>query len=237
LTVFAKDEYTAPVMENTSQPIENNQQPMPERTQVSFPEPKKTKKSPLGIIVIITVIFLLVGAIVFAYANKDSIPFLAGTPSPTPTPITVKISPTETPPTPTVVEIKRDNLSIAVLNGTGTPGEAGVAAKLIEKLGYTTVTTGNASSQTFTKTEIIYKSTVGQANIDEIKSELEKSYQEVTVKTGTPGKGDIQVTIGFKKGQTATPTTTIKPSTLTPTKAATVSGTLTPTKTPTPTVQ
>lgn len=215
-----------------------------EKTPVSFPElKKKEKNSPFGLIIIIVVLALILGGGGFMlYANKDSLPFISANPTPTPTPLLLKASPTpieEITLTPTPEPVKadvvdKDTISINVLNGTGIAGEAKVMRDYLMTLGYSDITVGNASSQNYMITEIIYSTNVPEALINELVSGLQKKYQEVKSKKGIPSKGDIEIIVGYKKGYspspTATSTTRLSP-TITPTKAVGVTSTLTPTPT------
>lgn len=66
-------------------------------------------------------------------------------------------SPTEAPePTPTP-ELKREELSVRVLNGSGVSGRAGEVAESLEELGYEGVKTGNADAFDYQETVIQLK--------------------------------------------------------------------------------
>src|SRR5260370_13951941 len=65
------------------------------------------------------------------------------TPTQTPTP-------TLAPPTPTLTPaVKKADLSLVVLNGSGEPGVGQKMAAFLEKQGYTVKTTGNADNYSY----------------------------------------------------------------------------------------
>ncbi len=85
----------------------------------------------------------------------------------------VQISPTPTA-TPAAVEIKRADLKVQVLNGSGVAGAAGKAKTFLEGLGYADVKTGNADGD-FAKTEIEIKESKSAAS-EMIKKDLKDKY-------------------------------------------------------------
>lgn len=99
----------------------------------------------------------LVGGGVFVY--QKAITGKKVTPTtfaPTPSPGETAIKIPEVTPTPKT-ELKRSDLKIKVLNGTGVPGVAGKATEFLEKLGYEGVKTGNADSFDYEKTIVQIK--------------------------------------------------------------------------------
>ncbi|MCS7092033.1 MAG: LytR C-terminal domain-containing protein [Patescibacteria group bacterium] len=261
MTRSKKDDYTARVMEESQNQSQNYSQDQHfvssgfsnDKTPVSFPEPKKKdSNSPIGLIVIIVVLSLILGGGGFLiYANKDALPFIGAKQTPTPTPVSIRVSPmpTELTPTPTPESVKadmidKDSISINVLNGTGVPGEAKSVQDALLALGYSEVTIGNASKQDYVITEVLYSTSVPEAVVSEIVTELQKKYKEVKSKKGIPSKGDVEIIVGQRKGYSASPTpkkqsTSVLTPTPTLTKTitatATPSLTKTPTKTPSPT--
>lgn len=74
-----------------------------------------------------------------------------------------KAKPTATPtaipspsPTPTP-QIKKDIIKVKILNGSGTPGKAGVVKTVMKEKGYQDIVTGNAETFDFEVTEIAVK--------------------------------------------------------------------------------
>ncbi|OGC93185.1 hypothetical protein A2876_04765 [Candidatus Amesbacteria bacterium RIFCSPHIGHO2_01_FULL_48_32b] len=104
-------------------------------------------------------------------------------------------------PTPTipVVEVKREDVKLQVLNGSGVVGAASVEAKRMEGLGYKDVKTGNADRDDYQETSISVKS--GKAAVWElVKGDLEGKY-EVSTTSGSLDKGsefDAVVILGSK---------------------------------------
>ncbi|MBI4100503.1 LytR C-terminal domain-containing protein [Candidatus Microgenomates bacterium] len=143
-------------------------------------------------------------------------PTLTPEPTPTPTPeITSTPTPTKKPtptptkkpsPTPTMgstqgaattaAELKRQAISVRVLNGGGVKGAAGSAADYLKGLGYTIESTGNAEKMPdFEKTVIEAKS---QETLTLLKEDLGKKYQLGTTSAtlSSSASYDAIVTIG-----------------------------------------
>lgn len=89
-------------------------------------------------------------------------------------------------------------VSVQVLNGSGTAGEAGAVQGLLEGAGFDTFETGNADSYDYTDTEIQAKESVDQAVIDAIVAALEDSY---TVSQQDPLEDDTDFDIVIIVGQ------------------------------------
>jgi hypothetical protein len=71
---------------------------------------------------------------------------------PTPTPTRIPL-PTATP-TP---EVKKEELKVKILNGSGTPGKASDVKAVVKKAGFMDIVTGNADEFNFEKTEVAVK--------------------------------------------------------------------------------
>ena len=207
-----------------------NTNPAPEpRNDVGFPEPKKEKKSsklPIIIIIVVILLGLVGGGIYFltkpnTIADEEMVEENNGTMEEV----------TETP-IPTQEEIDRSGISIQVLNGTTISGLAGDLKTQLEKLGYSDIETANASKKDYETTEVKFASSIATAIKDEIVAELNKAYEEVKTVSGSPSGSDIQITVGFPKGHTVTPTTKAT-STATPTPTGSTTSTTTPTTTST----
>src|SRR3989338_1076966 len=197
------------------------------------PEAGNKKKTTMIIVVIIIILALVGGYFIFRPTqNKDK----SGTP------VVEKTSPT---PTPTEKpKINKESVKIQVLNGTGTPGQAGIAVEALTKAGYKAenIKTGNAEEFDNTTTTISAKKGFEDVAID-IKDSLKSTFDDVKVdSTELDGDSefDIVVTTGGKIFEETTSTPTPKPtlSSSSPTPASTSetpTPTLTPTLTPTPT--
>lgn len=88
---------------------------------------------------------------------------------------------------------------IKILNGSGIKGEAGKVQTLIESAGFTVLSTGNASTYDFTKTQISIKTGVDQEFIASLIKTLEKNYQLEDTKTSSSQTNDVTVTVGSLK--------------------------------------
>jgi len=174
-------------------------------------QPKKNWKW----LVILIIFLIVIGGVTF-FVFKSS----GGTAveeSPTPNTSLTNIATPRSTPTPEPVVVKKEDIKIEVLNGTGIAGEAGILAEQLKSLGYESVTVGNAASQDSTDTEVTFASSVDQSVVSEITTKLNGMYTSVTTGSSTPPSGvDIQIITGVRKGQTttaiATPTATAEPT-------------------------
>lgn len=80
-------------------------------------------------------------------------------------------------PTPTDIPIVRSNLKIEVQNGSGVVGLAGKGKKVLEELGYTTVTTANADNYEYTGVTVKGKTVTIAAFV---LTDIAKSYPQAT---------------------------------------------------------
>ena len=195
------------------------------------PEGSNKKKMPMVIVTLIIILALIGGYFMFRPSEeKDK----------SDTPVVEKTSPT---PTPTEKpKIAKEYVKIQVLNGTGTPGQAGTAVEALTKAGYNAdnIETGNAEEFDQTNTSVAYKEGFKDA-ADDIKSALDSLFAEIEIDKMLLDKDnefDIVVTTGGKIFEEATSTPTPNPtvSSVSPTPTSTtVTPTLTPTLTTTPT--
>lgn len=118
-------------------------------------------------------------------------------------PVIESSTPTPTPrntPTPTPIPEKtRSSVKVRVLNGSGTPGLAGVAKSFLESLGYTSIDTGNADRFTYSTTQISVRpglDTMSKTITDDLKDKYSLS-QEVGELPST-GAYDIEIILGSK---------------------------------------
>lgn len=135
-------------------------------------------------------------------------------------------SPTEKP------KIEKSTVKIQVVNGTGTPGQAGIVVKALEDAGYATenIKTGNAEKFDNTTTSITAKDNFEEI-VNDIKSALGSTFDKITVVSpnlSSDSEFDIVVVTGGKIFEETTPTASV-------TEEPTLSPTTTPTSTPTPT--
>lgn len=135
-------------------------------------------------------------------------------------------SPTEKP------KIEKSTVKIQVVNGTGTPGQAGVVVKALEEAGYSTenIKTGNAEKFDNTTTSITARDNFEEI-VNDIKATLGSTFDKITVVSpnlDADSEFDIVIVTGGKIFEETTPTASV-------TEEPTLSPTTTPTSTPTPT--
>jgi hypothetical protein len=97
--------------------------------------------------------------------------------------------------------------SVQVLNGSGTPGQAGAVENLLGKAGFTDVTTGNADEYSYTDTEVTLKKGAPQALYAAIEKALGAKYVVVQKADELDPESDydVQVIVGSDTPDT-TPT-------------------------------
>jgi hypothetical protein len=214
-------------MDNQGQATENVGFPTPPQ-----PQPKR------GIakwIIFVILLLAILGAGVFFLLRSSNEAIDAPNSTPNIRAIETVYTPEPEPEsstTPTPAPVDKSKLKVEVLNGTGTPGDAGTAKDALTKLGFTQVETGNAPSQTATAATVTFDSSIPETVKTEVTTELEKMYQTVNTSTGTVSGGyNIRVTTGVKKGSTtaakATPRATTSAS-ATPRASVTPKPTATP---------
>lgn len=199
-----------------------------DETATTFPTmtPKKNK-TPFIVLIIVLVLAASVGG--YMYLNQQK-----NTEEKKETVVaTVTPTPTDKP------EVDKTSVKIQVINGTGTPGQAGEVVEALEEAGYSAdnIETGNAEEYDNTTTTITARADFEDV-ADDIKDLLEIAFDNIKVEStelDEDSEFDIVIVTGGKIFETPTPSpeTTEVP---TPTVETTVtpSPTLTPTLTPTP---
>ncbi|HLD92372.1 MAG TPA: LytR C-terminal domain-containing protein [Patescibacteria group bacterium] len=138
----------------------------------------------------------LVGGLITYFSGISRLSTGEKTPVPT---VTSTPEATATPTSGSKTDVKRSDIKVQVLNGSGTSGLAGKAKTYLEGLGYKDVAVGNASSSDFAETEIQIKDSV-KGFLDTITTDLSKNYtvsKETKVLTAS-SKFDIVITLGKK---------------------------------------
>ena len=142
----------------------------------------------------------------------------------------------EKTPTPTTEKpkIEKTSVKIQVVNGTGTPGQAGVVVKALEDAGYSSdnIKTINAEKFDNSVTSITARADF-EIIVNDIKDILKSTFDEITVSSSKLDKDsefDIVVVTGGKIFEAVTPTIKV-----TVTASPTPLLTTTPTSTPNPT--
>ena len=174
------------------------------------------------IVVAIVVIVLIAGFFILRPFQNSSQTEITPTPAEEP-------SPTEKP------QIVKDKVRIQVVNGTGTPGQAGTAVEVLTKEGYNKdlIKTDNAEEYATTPTTITTRAGFEDVAND-IKEILGEKFTDVTIESSQLSEDsefDIVIVTGGEEYEepTTAPTETNTNPSITPTGATT-----TPTPSPTP---
>ncbi len=160
-------------------------------------------KNPGGtnpLVVIIPGIFLLgalLGGIYFYQKGTNFSP----APTPTPAPIDQTVA-TPVPSAQPVLTADLGKYPINILNGSGTPGEAGKVKTILTGGGFSVSGTGNASSYDFTKTVIKAKADVPAAFLSQLSALLSKTYVlDANQTLATSSADKVQVIVGSTKAK------------------------------------
>ena len=162
--------------------------------------PNSAPRTPGKLLYLVLFILLLVvigvGAAQFFISRSNDLNNAAPTPiefeESTPTPVVEDVP--EEEPTPTT-ELERSDLSVVIHNGNGGRGVAGDASDIMEDLGYTVLSTGNADNYDYEETVI----QVSSANADFLpllEKDLGESYTIGETSTNYTGTGDALIIIG-----------------------------------------
>lgn len=198
-------------MENEESPyvVGQDASSISETPKVSFPEGSKKIKGGRWILIAIAAILVVAGGAIFIIGARKSnkVEFSA---SPTPEAMGETVEPT---PEASIEPIAKDEVKIQILNGTGISGEASFLQGVLQKLGYSIIDVGNATSQDGAKktTEVVFSSELDDSTKSEIQTKLEAEYQDVKVSSTTSTNVDIKITTGLRTGQTPKPEETATP--------------------------
>jgi len=143
---------------------------------------------------------LLIGALVGGLITYFSGLSKLDSSSPTPSPVSSEVPVAS--PTPTAepaTTLKKEDLKIQILNGSGVSGAAGKAKTLLEAAGYKSIDTGNATVSNLAQTEIEIKVSKKEY-LEVLTKDLEKSYAAVEAEKPlvATSKYDLVITIGKK---------------------------------------
>lgn len=197
--------------EAQNQPQSNFQeQPLSQESRVSFPSVDNGKgKNGAKTLLIVGILILIgvLGYVIYRSASEGSSTIIVASPTPyqdivtQPTPEGTPIA-TSTPS----ATIEKDSIKIQIQNGTGVSGDAAYLQEILDKLGYTEISTGNSADQTASDTEVSFSSSVPASVVTEITNKLNSLYQKVVKTSSTSTSYDIVIITGTKKGSTITPT-------------------------------
>jgi hypothetical protein len=173
--------------------------PTPEEIKPIVPA-VKSNGGPNPLVIIIPGVLLLgalVGGIVF-YQHGISSENVISTP-------TLNYGNTAASPSPTATTEATIDLTkypISVMNGSGTPGQAGVVKDLLVTAGFKVSGTGNADSYDFTKTVIKAKADVPEAFLTQLSTALSKSYVlDTNQSLATSSADEVEVIVGSTKAE------------------------------------
>ena len=211
--------------------MEEDQKPQEEVQEQTAPAPFKPVAMPssnkkgknLLVLLVVLVVFGVIGFLLFKGGSQKEA-------TPTPAPTISGISVTSTPvSTPTPSPVAKDKIKIEIQNGTGITGEAAYLQGKLKGLGYSDIKAGNADKQDYETTMVTFSKETPSVVQEEIKTELEKIYTKVEVKTSSTQKANAVIITGLRKGQSPKPSPTA-----TPTASPSASPTASPTPTATP---
>lgn len=172
------------------------------------------KKKLIGLLVILAIISLLVGAGWFIFNDASAPVETDDTAGSLTQPTTTQEVATPTP-TPTSTPLDREETTIIVRNGTGIPREASVMGDILVDLGYAEdqmeLVNADDQDEDLETTTVVFSSDFSQEGIDEITEALEDEYVEVDVKKSSSTDYDVDITTGLRQNSgssspTATPT-------------------------------
>lgn len=146
-------------------------------------------------IVIATALLVFAGLISGALEIKfDKLQSFLTFSSPTPAP-TVTPTPTEVP----ISTVSKEELKIQVLNGTGTPGQAGTVRDLLKEAEFKNIEVADAEdrSEDRDETEVVHSPRVLEKDLGEIVTLLEDNFASVSAKADIKLKDfDVVITTG-----------------------------------------
>ena len=166
-------------------------------------EAKPQKESPFNILWILIPGMLLLGLLiggVFAYVfgiQKISDTQKSDTSGTQNITVEPTISPTAKPTASPSASLSR--YKIKILNGSGIKGEAGKVQTLVEAAGFTVLSTGNAATYDYTKTQITIKTGIDPDFVSTLVATLKKNYQLEDPKTVSSQTNDITIIVGSLK--------------------------------------
>lgn len=144
----------------------------------SYSEKGGRKKPMVAFFVVLLIIAGVIAGLFFLGRSGQSVPEEEPAAVPTETVSVPTVEPTPTiEPTP---DLDRADLSISVLNGSGTAGVAGDVADVLRDLGYTIADTGNADNFEY-EGIVINISEADEDFLDVLQSDLEDSITDKTV--------------------------------------------------------
>lgn len=195
-----KPQKTEETLKEEVKPVEEAIVVKPEITEQAKEEPKQSSFNIFWILIPgMLLLGLLIGGI-FAYVfgiqkiSDSNKPNASDTEN-----VTVKptVSPTTKPTASPSANLSK--YKIKILNGSGIKGEASKVQTLIEADGFTILSTGNATTYDYTKTQITLKTGIDQDFVSTLVATLKKNYQLEDTKTVSSQTNDITIIVGSLK--------------------------------------
>ncbi len=161
-------------------------------------ESNEKRSLKVRIIFFISIIFFLLGVLLFIKMNPFRKRVEFSQPTPSPTASIEKVTPTKEPveETPDLSQFK-----VQVQNGTGVEGGADEVKEILGKVGFTNIETANADSFDYKETEIRVKDTVSKETTEIVRKALSFVYtlKEAEITLEASNDFDIVVVVGEKK--------------------------------------
>ncbi len=183
------DGKSKPVQSYVEEKNENMSEPISMKN--SSPVSLKSGWSKGGILFFFFLVLLSVAVAVGGYFFLSNMNTQSSS-SATPTPTVPAATPTPTP-------VEKEDLTVEVLNGTGTPGQAGKIKAIIEDLEYSEVETGNADIEDAEDTSVTFSSRVSKTQQEEVINALEEVFETITPKIIDDQEKDIVIITGIEK--------------------------------------
>lgn len=163
----------------------------------------KKNKTTFIIVILVIAAVIIGGILVFRQSKKIRQPEVTITETKEP-------SPTEKP------KIDKNSVKFQVLNGTGTPGQAGVVVEALKKAGYNSDNIKTDNLEDFNNKITTIAAKDGFDNVaSDIKDVLKATFDEIKIDS-TPlikdSEFDIVITTGGKKFEEVTPIPTLTPT-------------------------
>jgi hypothetical protein len=183
------------------------------------------KKKNMTVVIFIVIVIAIIGGVLFLKQPKKT------EPNKTDLVENKEPSPTEKP------QIDKKSVKIQVLNGTGTPGQAGIAVEVLKKAGYNPDNIKTANAKDFNNIVTTITAKDGFDDVASyIKDVLITTFNEIKIDStllDNDSEFDIVVTTGGKIFElTPTQSPAPSPTITTPTSTSTPTTTPTPTSTP-----
>lgn len=157
-------------------------------------------------IIVLIIVFAIAGGGIFFVYQKINRFFSGQELSPVPNSKTVISQAPEATspspiPSPSPVPKKVSELTVKIVNSTGTVGQAGKVKKQIDPLGFQTVTTENSDNpSTGTKASVVFSAQVNAQTLKKVTDIMQSLFADPAISTKTSGTSvDILITTGVEK--------------------------------------